>query len=90
MMEAKKMDKKMETRIVNAISHTFTQIASDLEEGCAEMGEHMTLEVALEGCIDADRVATFGQDPEAAKALYALGSYKEMCVLGRKALKQYF
>lgn len=84
------MDKEMRARVIVAIQQTWNAIASDWYEACSHGGGECDLESAIEGCIDADRTACFGGDAEAAEALYALGSWEEMCELGREALKGYF
>ena len=84
------MDKEMKERVITAIQCTYEYIASDLAECSRACGEEFTLEHAIEGAIDADRVVDYGHDKEAAAALHALKNCSAMKKLGKEALKEYF
>lgn len=59
-----KLDKAFITQIDAAVSDVWQEIGSDLYACCAEQGEELTNEEAIESVLDADRMTTFGH-PEA-------------------------
>jgi hypothetical protein len=79
----------MRARVKTAIRYTWNAIAGDWMQAVGDADGSCDLESMIEGCIDADRVLAFGDDDEAAEALYALKSWEEMKALGREALKGY-
>ena len=84
------MNKEMKARIIAAIRQTWGAIEGDWWEISTQHGDgECSLEGAIEGCIDADRTATFGGDAGAAIELYSL-TWPEMKELGAEALKDYF
>jgi len=52
--------KKFSKDFIQAIHDTWQAIGSDLMEACACCGEELDNESAVEGCIDADRIVTYG------------------------------
>ncbi|MCR4286198.1 MAG: hypothetical protein NUW00_04865 [Candidatus Kaiserbacteria bacterium] len=83
------MNKEMKARVARAICFTFEEIAPDLEAALSE-GERLDLETAVESTLSAYRVKAFGEDDEAADALYELDSWEDMYDLAREALKSHF
>ena len=81
-----KVDIKMQQRIIKAMNKTWQAIGSDALEAVAdELGQDgLSREEVIELVIDAGRVGAFGNDKEAAEALYKL-TYDEMVAIGRKA-----
>jgi hypothetical protein len=53
---------KFSKEFVQAIHNTWQAIGSDLLEAVECSGEELDNESAVEGCIDADRIVTYGGD----------------------------
>jgi hypothetical protein len=48
--------------LIQAVHNTWQAIGSDLLQACAECGEEPDNEGAVESCLDADRIVTYGGD----------------------------
>lgn len=57
-----KLDQEFIKKVKPAIINTWQQIGSDLEACCAEEGEALNNDEAIECCIDADRLKMYGGD----------------------------
>jgi len=75
------MTPEMKKRIQRAIESTWNAIAFDV---LSDDGETISRDVAIEVTLDADRVRTFGFDPEAAESLYSM-PYKQMVKVAKGA-----
>ena len=65
----KLLDKTIIAPLIAPITKVWGEIADDLISSTAECGDRMTNAIAIETCIDADRLVINGQDPGADKYL---------------------
>lgn len=66
------LNKSVVDRLSPAMNATWNYIGYDLVNSIAECGERMTNAHAIEGCIDANRLASCGNDSEADKLVSEL------------------
>lgn len=84
-----KLDQAFADRMHNAIYNVWQQIGSDTISAAAECEESVSNAAALETCIDADRMSTFGhpqEDADLGKAIELYG-YKAVMALLKKRIK---
>ena len=61
-----KLDQDFIKKVKPAILNTWQQVGSDFEAACAEEGEALYNEEAIECCINADRLEMYGGDGDVA------------------------
>lgn len=79
------MDKAFLDFVKPVLWATWNYIGGDLEQGCQEMGETLTNEVAIESCLDADRLSSCTHDKKSGqrvqaylRAMYDKHGYEEV------------
>jgi hypothetical protein len=76
------MEKELEDRIICAINTTWEAVAYDWMEAFGI--NKIKRDEIFEAVVDADRMVTYGNDPEAVEYFYGLGT-KEMKKVFKKA-----
>jgi hypothetical protein len=67
-----KLDRAVIEKLKGPIHDVWTEVGSDVDSVSAEMGEETSNEVAMESCIDADRLSNVARAPEADNLLHHL------------------
>jgi hypothetical protein len=66
------LNKAVIERLSSPMLRTWNAIGYDIYQSYADMGEELDNEDAIESCIDANRIDTYGEDPKAGKLVSAL------------------
>lgn len=62
-----KLDKTVLDILSGPILVTWNEVGSDTEQCCQECGDRLTNAIAMETCLDANRLDSCGRSPEADK-----------------------